>query len=505
MKRKKLFAMILCTTMLFATGTSAVMAQELASEEEGMGDTVVSDIEPLAEAIEDSTIPYDPTVDGEYTFTISASYDATKEYTVGDVVDVTFTIASDAEVPLNLSNAYIWHDGTGGMDGTKELLTDVILLPGQTCEKTIQAEIPWDWEYDDRRVGYSLEFNTLEFSVASGDITIDTIPVSPVIENGEYRFPNAPTRYLITFKLGNGITNYEVIYGGGGDAREVYHADTGITDYYLRPGYLSSFIFNPEDKYADENSETGLKAGYEIVIKLVDGDCTCSRKEYMPQIIGLFDIKKPATFEVSVVEVQTTISDDSGVSMELPENVSENLELVVSVSDGTEEKEAVKEVIMVDGDKIKTFDLSLLKNGEHYTYNGQFKSTVSLPIPQGWDMSQLALYYYDESINKATPVAFNVDKEKSLIVFDTNHFSRYVLAQKTKESDTGTTPDEGDDSDPTVKPGEPVTTPTKPDANNEQKPDTAVDTGDTSNIMLWGVITLIAAFGIVNVKRKRVE
>lgn len=536
MKKKKLAALLLCTTMLLAPGASAVKAQEIVPLEEK--DTTVTTSAPEtnettettdstttdteAVAVEDPTVPYDPEVDTEYNFTISASYDNSKEYTAGDPVDITYTITSDADVSLNMSNAYIWHDGTGGLNGTKEPLTDVILRPGQSYTKTITIKIPWDQEYENRIMSYSLHFNTMEFDSAYGYLNIIVTPVTPVIENGEYKFPNAPTRYLINFKLGNGVTGYEPIFGGGGDSREDYHPETQTTDYYLRPGYRSSFGFTFEDKYVDTdaNGVSELKDGYELKIKLVDGDCTYIRHEYMPQRIAEFDIKKPSTFEVSVVELKTTISDDSGVAMELPENESENLKLVVSVSDGAEEKEAVSKIVLVDGDKIQTFDLSLLKDGKPYTYNGQFTSTISLPIPEGWDVSQLALYYYDESTGKATPVAFTVNQEKSLIVFETNHFSKYVLAQKAKATDTEETPTPtptpggDDDSDPTLKPDETTPTPapttpapSKPD-NSNQKLDNVVNTDDASNLMLWSTIAVLAIFGaltVLNTKRRNIK
>ena len=104
------------------------------------------------------------------------------------------------------------------------------------------------------------------------------------------------------------------------------------------------------------------------------------------------------------------------------------LELKVTVSTDTNEKSAIEKVIKIDGDKIKTFDLSLLLNGQAYEYNGQFTSTVSLLVPDGWDMSKLALYYFNEDTKEVTPVTFSVDEKNGMVVFSTNHFSKYVLA-----------------------------------------------------------------------------
>lgn len=138
----------------------------------------------------------------------------------------------------------------------------------------------------------------------------------------------------------------------------------------------------------------------------------------------------PVEIKASSPENTTTITNSSGVTMVLPENAPDNLELKVAVSTGADEKSAIEKIIKIDGDKIKTFDLSLLLDGQAYEYNGQFTSTVSLPIPDGWDMSKLALYYFNEDTKEVTPVTFSVDKEKGTVVFSTSHFSKYVLVQK---------------------------------------------------------------------------
>lgn len=149
----------------------------------------------------------------------------------------------------------------------------------------------------------------------------------------------------------------------------------------------------------------------------------------------------PVEIKASNPENTTTITNGSGVTMVLPENAPDSLELKVAVSTGTGEKSAIEKVIKIDGDKIKTFDLSLLLNGQVYEYNGQFTSTVSLPVPDGWDMSRLALYYFNEDTKEVTPVVFSVDKENGTVVFSTSHFSKYVLVQKdtaTEESNQTT-------------------------------------------------------------------
>lgn len=179
----------------------------------------------------------------------------------------------------------------------------------------------------------------------------------------------------------------------------------------------------------------------------------------------------------------TTITNESGVTMVLPEGAPDQLELTVTVSGGAEEKAAVQKVIQVDGDKIKTFDLSLLFSGQPYEYNGQFTSTVSLPVPEGWNLDALALYYFNESTKEVTPVLFSVDRENGTVVFATNHFSKYVLVQK----DAAVEDENGETTEETVK-------------ETTQKESTKVidtpKTGDSANVGLYTALLIISALGI---------
>lgn len=191
--------------------------------------------------------------------------------------------------------------------------------------------------------------------------------------------------------------------------------------------------------------------------------------------------------EFSEDKPTVVIKNDSGVSMKLPEKVAENLELKVAVSNGSEEKAVIKNVTDIEGDKIKTFDLSLLQDGRPYKYNGQFSSTISLPIPAGWDMNQLALYYFNEETNKAVPVEFVVDKVQALMIFDTNHFSKYVMLQKAGEQvgQTENTPPEGN-----------------------QEVIEEVKTGDAANVLLWGMLSIVSAGGLMAMllmKQRRIK
>ena len=124
--------------------------------------------------------------------------------------------------------------------------------------------------------------------------------------------------------------------------------------------------------------------------------------------------------------------------------------------------------------------MSLLFNGQPYEYNGQFTSTVSLPVPEGWNLDALALYYFNESTNEVTPVLFSVDKANGTVVFATNHFSKYVLVQKEAIVE--------DETKETVK----ETT----KKENTKVTDTP-KTGDSANMGLYTALFIISGLGII--------
>ena len=200
--------------------------------------------------------------------------------------------------------------------------------------------------------------------------------------------------------------------------------------------------FDPlEGVSATDNEDKDLTSKMEIINNTVD---TTKVGQYEVTYRVTDNQGASATKTIIVIvknsnssDTTTTIEDGSGVTIILPENALEDLELKVTTNTTEVESSAIEKVVKIDGDKIKTFDLSLLLNGNIYEYNGQFTTTVSLPIPEGWDMNKLALYYFNEDTKEVEPDIFNVDKDNGTVVFNTNHFSKYVLIQKdTTNADT---------------------------------------------------------------------
>lgn len=179
-------------------------------------------------------------------------------------------------------------------------------------------------------------------------------------------------------------------------------------------------------------------------------------------------IYSPIAVKGSAPANTVTIKGDAGVTMAVPESAPAGLKLNVVASNGADEKAAVGKVVKIAGDKIKTFDLSLTLDGEVYKYDGQFTSAVTLNVPEGWDLNNLALYYFNEETKEVTPVEFTVNKANGTVTFNTNHFSKYVLVQKEA-------------------------------AQNADSP----KTGDQTNAVLYTSLLVMGAMGVAVLKRKK--
>lgn len=104
-------------------------------------------------------------------------------------------------------------------------------------------------------------------------------------------------------------------------------------------------------------------------------------------------------------------------------------------------------------------------------------------------MERLALYYFNEKTSQVTPVAFTVDQKNSQVIFETNHFSKYVLVQKAEES-AGNAGSANDGQNITNVKSDPANT------SKDQKAATSVKTGDTAYIWLWSSIAVLALAGM---------
>lgn len=155
-------------------------------------------------------------------------------------------------------------------------------------------------------------------------------------------------------------------------------------------------------------------------------------------VLGIVDI----SFDGDKLEIKDPSSDDDSKDTDDSSNISikdPTANVIITaktgvITDGTtlkvteltegERFEAIKNVIK--DSKFKVFNITLLLDGAEVQPNGSVK--VSLPIPSGYDKSKLIVYYVD-STGTTTKKNVTISDDGNYAVFETDHFSDYVLAE----------------------------------------------------------------------------
>ena len=182
---------------------------------------------------------------------------------------------------------------------------------------------------------------------------------------------------------------------------------------------------------------------------------------------NLYVIKETDTKPVTNTDTKTNIKLYA-VAGVVPSNTI--LE-VAPISEGTTYN-TVK-TALTNINKFKVFDINLLSNGAKIQPNGKVK--ISIPLPTDMNKSNLVVY---RVANNGTKTEYKATTEGNYATFETDHFSIYVLAEKTAE----TTPSNTDD----------------------RKKDDTPKTGTVDVLGYLSIITLISALGIVAFRRNKI-
>lgn len=156
--------------------------------------------------------------------------------------------------------------------------------------------------------------------------------------------------------------------------------------------------------------------------------------------------EKPTNSSESTTTPTSNIPDESQTTPEQPPIIIEDEKMGIKISapkdllpDGTalkadiinggEQFNKVTDALKEIAEKAVIYDLSLEKDGNKVTFDG--KVSVSLPIPNGYEKSRLAVFYIsDNGTKNEIPCSVNGDT----VTFETDHFSVYALAEKTEEA-----------------------------------------------------------------------
>ena len=184
----------------------------------------------------------------------------------------------------------------------------------------------------------------------------------------------------------------------------------------------------------------------------------------------------------------TTVLDnnDTGISVTAGKDVipADTTLEVKPITDTNSGYNGLKALLGDESDKFVAFDITLMSGGMEVQPNG--KVTVKLPIPEGFDRSMLALYHISGE-NKLS-VEFSI--VGNYVVFETESFSTYILANLSAGNQT-TTPENQ--------------TTTSENQNNNNQDSKAPQTGDNSNITIFIILLFLSAGSLVLAKRRKLK
>lgn len=172
--------------------------------------------------------------------------------------------------------------------------------------------------------------------------------------------------------------------------------------------------------------------------------------------------EKPA-FSAKDSDTQIDVSADAGV-------VPAGAVLVAKPINDGDAYNGIKITLGDTVDKFIAYDIYMLLDDSHIQPDG--KVTIKIPVPAGYDVNELILYYVaDDGLKEAIAHTVTEEDGKHYVTFSTTHFSSYVLAQKLSK-----------------------------DGNNTDIP----QTGDTSNPIMWVILALSSgAVLVLNTRKKK--
>lgn len=126
-----------------------------------------------------------------------------------------------------------------------------------------------------------------------------------------------------------------------------------------------------------------------------------------------------------IAKLQSAVTKDETTKVEITyteENFESEVEVIVS------EESINANIVFGDYENIKAYDISLTVDGESVQPNGYV--TVKLPLPEGFNAETTEVYYVAPD---GTKTKLDSTVENGYVVFETNHFSEYVLVDESSK------------------------------------------------------------------------
>lgn len=139
--------------------------------------------------------------------------------------------------------------------------------------------------------------------------------------------------------------------------------------------------------------------------------------------------------------------------------------------------------------KFELYDISLKNNNATIQPNGKVK--VSIPVPSGYDTSKIIVFYVADN---GTKTKYDTTVKDGYVIFETDHFSNYVVAEETTTTESSNTSETT--SDTTSTEGTNTT-------NTTHKLDNTPKTGEETNFtsIVTVMISVLSAIGLAITKR----
>lgn len=260
---------------------------------------------------------------------------------------------------------------------------------------------------------------------------------------------------------------------------------------------LKNVIYIPKD--TADNSDAYIKAALKRITDYLGKDTDISI-----EVAGKYTDIDPGDFDHEAEEIDFTGAGDSfytltigereytfviakSNTLEVPSYYGEDLlgKIKIETTDASVPLDASPTITDVKNDTVKkalgtdayaAYDITLYSSslGANITKleNGVF--TVSIPIPDGFDAENLAVYYITDDGKTEEHDLTDDDFTDGFATFETNHFSTYALTEG--KSDGAKAPE-------------------APETDKMKSP----NTGNTDNITLWLLLMMSLSLGFVSV------
>ena len=155
-----------------------------------------------------------------------------------------------------------------------------------------------------------------------------------------------------------------------------------------------------------------------------------------------FETSTLGDFVLAVKKEETTLPDDSETDTSLISIKDDSSNIIIESAKDVIPDDSILSVSQIingsrydeiksvlENEKFTVFSISLTSNDQPVQPTGNV--TVKIPVPTGYDSNNLVVYFVDEN-NKTEEISVTV--EGNYAIFETNHFSDYVLAEKVSET-----------------------------------------------------------------------